>query len=99
MMTDEQLKSMFGENISIGRRNVGKIRTIVVDRTACIGAQSCAVVSPHFFQMDEENLAFVPKENNLDDGEDENVIMGAESCPVLAIHLFDENDNKIFPKS
>jgi len=87
------------ENISVGTRKVGKIRKIVVDRDACIGARSCVVITPQVFQMDDENLAYVPKDSNLDLMDDELIKMSAESCPVLAIHLYDEDGNKVFPES
>jgi len=51
------------------------------------------------FQMDDENLAYVPKDSNLDLMDDELIKMSAESCPVLAIHLYDEDGNKVFPES
>ncbi|NCO04764.1 MAG: ferredoxin [Candidatus Magasanikbacteria bacterium] len=84
------------EHISVGVRKTGKIRKVVVDRDACIGAQSCVVVTPDLFQMDDENLAYVTdKDHNLMD--DDMIRLSAESCPVLAIHLYDEDGNKIFP--
>lgn len=82
------------EDISMKIRKGGKIRRIVVDREACIGAQSCVVVAPGVFQMDDGNLAYVTDP----EGEDEDTIMlGAQSCPVLAIHLYDKDGNQIFP--
>jgi len=83
------------EDISMKIRAGGKIRRIVVDREACIGAQSCVVVAPGVFQMDDDNLAYVTDPN----GEDEDTVMlGAQSCPVLAVHLYDEEGNQIFPE-
>lgn len=83
------------EDISMKIRAGGKIRRIVVDREACIGAQSCVVVAPGVFQMDDGNLAYVTDP----DGEDEDTVMlGAQSCPVLAIHLYDEDGVQIFPE-
>jgi len=83
------------EDISQKIRKGGKIRRIVVDRTACIGARSCAVVAPGVFEIDDENLAYVTDP----DGTDEDMIMlAAQSCPVLAVLLYDKNGKKLFPE-
>ncbi len=78
------------------RKKDGKIYKIVVDREACIGARSCAIVAANTFIMDEENLAYVAENVDIDD--EETIKMGAQSCPVLAIHLYDKEGNKIFPE-
>jgi ferredoxin len=85
------------DHVSIGTRSTGKIHKIVVDRDACIGAQSCAVVTPDLFQMDEENLAYVV-DGDLDQLQEDMIKMSAASCPVLAIHLYDKDGNKLFPE-
>lgn len=84
------------EDISQGVRSHGKIRRVVVDRQACIGARSCALVAALSFKMDDENLAYVA--DTLDQDDDETIEMGAQSCPVLAIHLYDKEGNKLFPE-
>jgi ferredoxin len=86
---------LISEDIVEGQRKKGKIRKIVVDREACIGARSCVVVAPGVFQMDDDNLAYIV---DPDANEDDVVKMAAEACPVLAVHLYDEDGNKIFPK-
>lgn len=84
------------EQISQGiRKTQGKIRRIVVDRQACIGAQSCVVVAPGVFQMDDGNLAYVVDPDSTDE---DTIMLAAQSCPVLAIHLYDEDGKKIFPE-
>ncbi|MBP9732332.1 MAG: ferredoxin [Candidatus Magasanikbacteria bacterium] len=75
-------------------RKGGKIRRIVVDRQACIGAQSCVVVAPGVFQMDDGNLAYVTDPDSTDE---DTIMMAAQVCPVLAIYLYDEEGNKLFP--
>lgn len=85
---------MTEEIIEKVRKNEHKIRKIVIDRTKCIGAQSCVVVAPGIFQVDDKNLAYIVDPDSHDD---DTLLMAAESCPVLAIELFDENGNKIFP--
>ena len=83
------------EDISMRIRKGGKIRRIVVDREACIGAQSCVVVAPGVFQMDDENLAYVTDPDNTDE---DIIMLAAQSCPVLAVHLYDENGKKLYPE-
>jgi ferredoxin len=92
---ENKMKEEF-EDVSIGTKDDGEIRRIVVDRTACIGARSCVLVAEHSFQMDDENLAYVPKDSSKYE-DDETIKLGAQSCPVLAIHLYNEKEEKIFP--
>ncbi len=98
-MTEEEVKvpENLPEVLSQGVTKSGKkIRRIVIDRQACIGAQSCVVVAPGIFQMDEQNLAYIV---DPDAHDEDTLIMAAQSCPVLAIHLFDQEGKKIFPES
>ena len=83
------------EPLSDASRKTGKIRRIVVDRTACIGARSCVLVSSKIFAMDDQNLAYIL---DPDADDDENLKLAAQSCPVLAIHLYNEDGKKIFPE-
>ena len=83
-------------NESVGTLSSGKIRKIVVDRDACIGARSCAIAAAKTFKIDDENLAYVSPDGQFDD--EATIMQGAEACPVLAIHLYDEAGNQIFPK-
>lgn len=85
-------------NESIGTKSTGKIRKIVVDRSACIGARSCTLVAGKTFQMDDENLAFVTRNPEAYE-DDDTIVKAAEACPVLAIHLYDEAGKKVFPAS
>lgn len=93
---ENEMKEEFGD-VSIGTKKEGKIRKIVVDRSGCIGARSCVLVAENAFQMDDENLAFVPKDDSKYE-DDETIILAAQSCPVLAIHLFDQDGKKVFPE-
>ncbi len=95
---NESLPEAQFENPSVGTKATGKIRKVIVDRPACIGARSCVLVAPKTFQMDDENLAYVVKENSTYE-DDETIKMAAEACPVLAIHLYDENNKKLFPET
>ena len=95
MSEEVKIPADLAENNSQGIRKEGQIRRIVVDRAACIGAQSCVVVAPGVFQMDDQNLAYVVDPDSHDE---DTVLLSAQACPVLAIHLYDEDGNKIFPK-
>lgn len=95
---EEERKEEFGD-VSIGTTSdEGRtIKKIVVDRAGCIGARSCALVAAGAFQMDDENLAYVPADaGGYED--DDTIRLAAESCPVLAIHLYDKDNNKLFPE-
>lgn len=72
-----------------------KIGKIEVDRDLCIGAESCVVVAPDAYYMDEENIAVV-KEGALDVDFD-TLMESAQACPVAAVILYDENDQQIYP--
>ena len=95
---DEKIHREFDEpsiGTTLGER---KIHKIVVDRPACIGARSCALVAPGAFRMDDEDLAYVPADQSGYE-DDETVKLAAQSCPVLAIHLYDRAGKKIFPET
>lgn len=89
----DDLPDQFSQNI---RTAEGEITRIVVDRQACIGARSCALIAEKVFKMDEENLAYVSDDVNSTD--EESIRMAAESCPVLAIHLYNKQGKKLFPE-
>lgn len=93
---DIAVPSDLPEDMSQGFRKDGDIRRVVVDRQACIGARSCAIVAALTYKMDDENLAYVT--DTLDQDDDETIKLGAQSCPVLAIHLYDKDGGKVFPE-
>jgi ferredoxin len=72
-----------------------KIKRVVVDRRACIGAQSCVVVANGLFKMDDENLAYIDDPEAYDE---DTMMLAAQACPVLAIHLYDREGKKVFPE-
>lgn len=101
-MTNEELDAQINEEFdeaSIGttKEEDRKVRKIVVDRPACIGARSCALVAPGAFQMDDQDLAYVPVDVDKYE-DDDTVMMAAQSCPVLAIHLYSKEGKKLFPE-
>lgn len=71
-----------------------KIARIEVDRDLCIGAESCVVVAPEVFEMDDENKAVLKLGYQADY---QTILMSAQSCPVAAILLFDEEGNQVYP--
>ena len=82
--------------MSDGLSDAKKVKKIVVDRKACIGAATCVVVSPNGFDLDNENIAVVKQgAEGLSDAE---LIAAAQSCPTAAIVLLDAEGNKIYPK-
>lgn len=95
-MTEEiKLPANLPENISQKIRAGGTIRRIVVDRTKCIGANSCVAVAPGVFQLDDENLAYVVDPDSTDE---DTIMLSAQSCPVLAVLLYDEHGKQLFPE-
>ena len=72
-----------------------KIKKVTVDRPACIGAGSCAVLAPKTFELDDEAKAVVIDEHG---DSDEDIIEAAKSCPTDAIILKGKNDEQIWPK-
>ena len=71
-----------------------KIGRIEVDRELCIGAESCVVVAPDVYYMDDENIAVVkdPKGADYD-----TILQSAQACPVAAVILYDDTGNQVYP--
>lgn len=73
-----------------------KIKKVIVDRPACIGAGSCAVLAAKTFELDEEAKAVVIDEHG---DSDEDIIEAAKSCPTDAITLEGIDGRNIWPKN
>lgn len=71
-----------------------KIARIEIDRELCIGAESCVIVAPEVYEMDDENIAVLKDPHGADD---QTILESAQACPVAAILLFDEDGNQIYP--
>ena len=71
-----------------------KIARIEVDRDLCIGAESCVIVSPEVFAMDDEHKAVIKPGYQASD---ESILQAAQACPVAAIILYDEQNEQIYP--
>jgi ferredoxin len=72
-----------------------EIKRIEIDRDLCIGAESCVVVAPDAYEMDEENIAIL-KDGALQVDRD-TLFESAQACPVAAIILYDDEDNQLYP--
>lgn len=70
--------------------------TVEVIREQCIAAGSCVVLASNTFELDEENLVRIVKQNG---DSDEDILMGAQSCPVNAIIVRDETGKQIWPEA
>ncbi len=68
--------------------------TIRIDRDACIGAASCALIASMTFKLDNEQKAVIidPDGNDLD-----TVLAAAQSCPTDAIIVEDKDGNRLWP--
>lgn len=67
---------------------------VKVVRSKCIGAGPCTAVAPSVFQLDDENIARVISQNELDDIK----LLAAQSCPVSAIIVEDlETGERVWP--
>jgi ferredoxin len=65
-----------------------------VDRDLCVSVASCMAIAVNTFELDDEGIARVKKQN----GDSDQVILeAAKSCPTSAISVFDENGKKIHP--
>ena len=73
-----------------------EIKKVTVDRPACIGAGSCAILAAKTFELDEEAKAVVINEHG--DG-DVDITEAAKSCPTDAITLEDKEGKIIWPKN
>ena len=63
--------------------------TVKVNKEACIGCGACAAICDAIFEIDDEGLSKVKKEEVKED-EKQAVIDAAESCPTGAIEVTEE---------
>ncbi|MFC1633061.1 ferredoxin [Patescibacteria group bacterium] len=80
-----------------------------IDRDLCIGADTCEIIAPKSFELDEENKAVFTKSDDekVSNGDwisgddlpedDETLLEAAKGCPVGAIIVEDEKGNQIHP--
>lgn len=71
----------------------GKYRVTMI-RSKCISAGSCIAIAPKVFEFDEENIAKVISQDELDDIK----LLAAQSCPTMAIVVEDiETGEQVWP--
>lgn len=71
----------------------GKYRVKVI-RSKCIAATSCVAIAPKVFEMDQDNIAKVISQDELDDIK----LLAAQSCPTMAIVVEDiETGQQVWP--
>ena len=80
----------------MAKRKKPSVARIEVDRSKCIGANSCVAVAPGVFALDDKKIAYVVDPTAADEA---TIMLAAQSCPVLAILLYDEKGRKIFPEN
>lgn len=62
---------------------------VKVNKEACIGCGACAAICDAIFEIDDDGLSKVKKEEVKED-EKQAVIDSAESCPTGAIEVTEE---------
>lgn len=72
----------------------GKYRVKVI-RSKCIAAGSCIAIAPKVFEFDDQNIAKVISQDEIDDIK----LLAAQSCPTEAIIIEDiETGKQIWPE-
>lgn len=61
---------------------------IIADRTACQGYANCVIAAPDYFDLDDDALVVVLRDD-LPDDERKRVEEAARSCPVSALTIED----------
>ena len=64
---------------------------VKVNRDACIGCGACAAICDSIFEIDDEGLSVVKKEE-VEEEEQQAVIDAKESCPTGAIETSEEEE-------
>lgn len=67
---------------------------IKIKREKCISVASCVALAPDTFELDDEGIAIVKKE---DGNTRETIIAAAQSCPTKAIYLYEDDGRRIWP--
>lgn len=66
-----------------------------IDRALCTSIGSCVAIAANTYELDEEGIARVKKQNG---DSDEVILEAAKSCPTNAVLVYDENGKKIWPQ-
>lgn len=76
-----------------GGPSPGKYKISVI-RSKCIGAGPCVAVAPKIMELDQENIAVVLSQDELD----EIKLLAAQSCPTAAITIENvETGERVWP--
>lgn len=59
---------------------------VEVNKDLCIGCGACTTIATDIFELDDDGLAKVVKDQ-IEDSEKEDVIDASESCPTEAIEV------------
>lgn len=69
--------------------------TMIIDRSACIGAATCVALAPRAYALDGEAKAVYL--DTASEESDEALLNAAKGCPVAAIKIIDDTGKQIFP--
>lgn len=69
--------------------------TMIIDRSACIGAATCVALAPRAYTLDSEAKAIFL--DSAGEESDEALLDAAKGCPVAAIKIIDATGKQIFP--
>lgn len=68
---------------------------VKVIRSKCISAGSCIAIAPKVFEFDDQQIATVISQDELDDIK----LLAAQSCPTMAIIVEDaETGKQVWPE-
>ncbi len=91
-MTDQTNNQQTNQNNA--QQMPGKYKISIIEEK-CIGATSCATISPQTLKMRDDNIAEVISQNDTD----ENKLLSAQSCPTAAVVITDtETGEQVWPK-
>ncbi len=65
------------------------MKKLIIKDGGCIGCGACVSIDPEHFDFNDEGLAVVISQENLDS---ENLKTAIESCPTNAILIVDEEE-------
>ncbi len=69
--------------------------TMIIDRSACIGAATCVALAPKAYALDDEAKAIFL--DTTAEESDDALLDAAKGCPVAAIKIIDDTGKQIFP--
>ncbi len=72
-----------------------RLYTMIIDRSACIGAATCVALAPRAYALDNEAKAIFL--DTASEESDEALLDAAKGCPVAAIKIIDDSGKQIFP--